>query len=87
MICGQEGQELPPPAYQPMESRVTVPPSSTPSVKLPTYDQSEKFAKGEVVLVAAVPVEEDSDSGDDNGRTASARSGTLFEFVLFFFCK
>ena len=57
-------------------------------MKLPTYDQSEKFAKGDVVVIAAVPVEEDGDDEETprHGRSLY-KSGTLFEFILFFFSK
>ena len=79
----------PPPAYRPVENKTTAPQTSSTAMKLPTYDQSEKFSKGDVVLVTAVPMDEDSDDGGEEvgQRKALFRSGNLFEFILFFFSK
>lgn len=62
--------------------------SSPPAMKLPTYDQSEKYSSGDVVVVTTVPLEEESDGEETRQRESYFyRSGTLLEFILFFFCE
>ncbi len=57
-------------------------------MKLPTYEQSEKYSSGDVVVVTAVPMEESEDEEDTRHRESPLyRSGTLLEFILFFFSE
>ena len=92
IIPQEETIELPPlPAYQTTgaECLSSKPPTSAMAsstiVVLPTYDQSEKFVKGEVLLThTGTTMESEEAETPSQKQGYSYSDGTFFEFVMFF---